>query len=89
MNPALNDLYAFYEDISQIDIHIEDMALQCQALESRIMEKLENSSPDFRELFLNYLNLRDDLEVYTIRKAIRYGHKQKIHIMDDSYKGDG
>ncbi len=79
MNTNLNDLYAFPEDISESDIYIEDMALQCRQLEDRVKGMIESLSPNHKELLLSYLDLRDQLEVYTIRKAIRYGTSQKIY----------
>lgn len=88
MNAKLNDLYAFPEDISDVDIYIEDLALHCRQLEDRIQELLENLSPEHRELLLSYLDLRDELEVYTVQKAIRYGSSHKIYKVDSENAND-
>lgn len=83
LNKNLDDLYCFPESLSEIDIYIEDLAVQCRQLEDQINAALENLPADFRELLLSYLDLRDDLDVYTVRKAIRYGNSQKIYTLDN------
>lgn len=76
MNPELKDLYAYPESLHEIDIYIEDLATQCQLLENRIRDMLEMLPSDFGDTILSYLDLRNELEVRAINKAIRFGKKQ-------------
>lgn len=76
MNPELKDLYAYPENLPEIDIYIEDLATQCQLLENRIRDMLEMLPSDFGDTLLSYLDLRNELEVRAINKAIRFGKKQ-------------
>ncbi len=76
MNPELKDLYTYPESLHEIDIYIEDLATQCQLLENRIRDMLEMLPSDFGDTLLSYLDLRNELEVRAINKAIRFGKKQ-------------
>lgn len=76
MNPELKDLYTYPESLHEIDIYIEDLATQCQLLENRIRDMLEMLPSDFGDTILSYLDLRNELEVRAINKAIRFGKKQ-------------
>ena len=79
MNKNLKDLYAYPENISEIDVYIEDIASQCQCLETQFKDYLETLPAEFQDLFLSYLDLRNELEIYTTRKAIRYGTTHTIY----------
>lgn len=76
MNPELKDLYTYPESLHEIDIYIEDLATQCQLLENRIRDMLEMLPSDFGDTLLSYPDLRNELEVRAINKAIRFGKKQ-------------
>ena len=78
LNKNLDDLYAFPESINQQDVYIEDLAIQCRLLEDRIKSELENTQDDLRELILSYIDLRDELDIYSMRKAIRFGRRNPL-----------
>jgi hypothetical protein len=76
MNESLNDLYVLSEPIDQRDIYLEDLAEQCAYLEQRIKEMTDCLSPELCAAIDLYLDLRNELEVYTVNKAVRFGKRQ-------------
>ena len=78
MNDSLNDLYAFSAPIDQRDIYLEDLVEQCTYLEQRIKDMIASLPPELCAVIELYLDLRNELEVYTVNKAVRFGKHQVI-----------
>lgn len=76
MDDRLKDLYHIPEQVVEQDIYIEELAEQCSVYETRIRRIIEKLSTDDKEIVETYLDLRDELEIHTVKIAMRFakGH---------------
>lgn len=73
MNDPLLDFYKL-PDIAQFeDFHLMTLSEQCDVWEEKLRKIMLRLPPRDRIVFEEYLNMRNDLEVATIRAAIRWG----------------
>ena len=73
MNDPLLDFYKL-PDISKFeDFHLMTLGEQCDVLEEKLRKIMVQLPENDRMIFEDYLNMRNDLEVATIRAAIRWG----------------
>lgn len=76
MDDRLKDLYQIPKQVLEQEIYIEDLAEQCSVYETRIRQIIEKLSTDDKEIVETYLDLRDELEIQTVKIAMRFakGH---------------
>lgn len=75
MTEHLDGLYHLQEPLSEQELYLQDLAEQCAVLEEQVRQMAENMPVQKRHLIEDYIAMRDDLEVQSVRKAIRFGKR--------------
>jgi len=73
VNDPLLDFYQLPDIAKYEDFHLMTLGEQCDVWEEKLRKIMLRLSPKDRIVFEEYLNMRNDLEVATIRAAIRWG----------------
>ncbi len=73
MDPRLSILYKLPAEPSSEEIYLQDLAEHCACLEDRVHSILDSLSPADRSTIESYLAVRDDLEFYSVKRALRIG----------------
>ena len=75
MDDRLLGLYQAPDIKEYEEIHLLTLREQCDALEPQVRAMLPNLPPKQRQLLTCYLDLRDELEVQTVKAALRWGKR--------------
>ena len=76
MEDRLSALYHL-PDIAQLeDVHLVTLREHCGALEERVRFILEGMSDGDRQIVETYIEMRDELELQSVKVALRWG---KVH----------
>ena len=75
MNERIIDLYRLPNISEYEDIHLMTLSEQCAMLEDRVYT-IANTLPEKqRRIIEEYINARNDLEVESIKTALRWGKR--------------
>jgi hypothetical protein len=78
VNDQITELYKL-PDIDQYeDLHLLTLSESCKKLEEQVYRIAQRLPENQRQAIASYISLRDDLEVETIKTALRWG---KRHIL--------
>ncbi len=83
MESRLSDLYRLPQDLTEQDIYLQDLAVQCAHLESRVLGLMDSLSPEDRSILEAYIAARNDLEFCSVKRALKIGkaHSQSRKII--------
>ena len=73
MTDEVRDLFAMPESVLPQDIYLMDLLNQCSAMESRVLMIAGKLSDEERQIIELYIDLRNEVELYSMRQAMRYG----------------
>ncbi len=76
MDDRLRDLYKIPKHIVEQEVDLLALSQQVDHLEERLRQRLAHMAQQDRDLIEEYLSLRNDLEVLSIKQAIRFGKRQ-------------
>ena len=63
-------------DISKYqDLNLLDLSEYCTALEAQVYIIAKSLPPEKRQIIENYISTRDDLEIETVKTALRWGKR--------------
>ena len=77
MNEGVIDLYRLPNVSQYEDIHLLTLSETCSVLEERVYEIAEALPEKEKQTIKEYINTRNDLEVESIKTALRWG-KQNL-----------
>lgn len=73
MTDEVRNLFAMPESVLPQDIYLMDLLNQCSAMESRVLMIAGKLSDEERQIIELYIDLRNEVELYSMRQAMRYG----------------
>ena len=78
MDGQIADLYRLPDMEQYADLHLLELSESCSALEEQVYQ-IANALPDKqRQIIEAYISTRNDLEVETVKTALRWG---KMHYL--------
>lgn len=72
MNDSLKELYQIPERVVPQDGYLLDLAEQCARLEEQVREIADKLPREDREIWEDYLDMRDELEYQSVKTALRF-----------------
>ena len=72
MDNGLQDLYNLVSMSQYEDVHLLTLSEQCAVLEDRVYEIAKSLPPKMRHIIQDYISTRNDLEVETVKAAMRW-----------------
>lgn len=69
------DLYKLPDIGEYEDIHLLTLREQCEVLEQQLRQMLPDLPERYQQKMTSYLDLRDELEVQTVKAALRWGKR--------------
>lgn len=73
MDDRMKDLYRVPDIEKYENIHLETLSEGCAVLEERVLAILQTLPEQKRQVIEEYIHMRDDLEVETVKVALRWG----------------
>lgn len=88
MNPYLDDLYHLPQSILPQDVYLIDLREQCAHTEERLRKIAEKLPDSYHKVIEAYIDIRDKLELQSVKAALGFGKKQgeNIHSQLTSFK---
>lgn len=75
MDARMIDLYRIPDIASYEDVRLMTLRENCAALEEKLQDVMDRLPDHDRYILAAYLDLRDDLEVETVKVALRLGKR--------------
>ena len=77
MDERIIDLYHLPDADELAQIHAMELREQCCYAEARAMEIIQDLPEEKRQVIEGYLQLRDDVEFYEVKMALRFRAKER------------
>ncbi len=77
MKKSLQDLY----DLPPVEPYLSELAKHCERLEWQILELAERLQDQERMLLVAYIDLRDELQFQSVKRALKFRSKTTTKII--------
>ena len=75
MDDRIKELYRVPNIKEYENFHLETLGEQCAVLEERVLAIVQTLPDQKRQVIEEYIRTRDDLEVETVKVALRWGKR--------------
>ena len=78
MHKDVSNLYTIPNIDNYQDLRLQDLSEHCAALEAKVYAVAKRLTDKDRQLLESYIHTRDDLEIETIKAALRWGKRHYL-----------